>query len=825
MNFKPTNRDLSAAEKVILMPGKKMRLDRGEVLEKGTRGYERNQRLRENIINAKPLLCIERAQLVTESYKQTEGMCIEMRRALAFDHILSNMKILIFPEELIVGNQAEAQRSAPLFPELAVEWIREELDDFTDRPQDPFYTSDEVKRIFLEEIYPYWKGKTLSDRVMEQMSEEMKLQRFDAQVFSLGLHEEGGLGHVLFDYEQLIKYGFRGFIDQIKEKIASLDPTKPDTLSKKRWYEATIICLEAEIKYAHRLADEAARQAAEETDEIRKAELERLAAMLHKVPEYPADTFYEALQSMWIPQITSQIYDNGVSITPGRVDQYLYEIYEKDIREGRATKAQQQEVLECFWMKLTEAIKIYRLADCKIHAGFPMGQNLVIGGVTPEGDDATNDLSYRCLEAHKHMHLMQPNFSVRMHKNTPEDFLQSVIEAIKVGNGMPQIDNDEAFIPALMNIGVSAEIARDYAPVGCVEINPKRTWGRVNGGYFNLAKPAELALTDGFDNISGKQVGPHTGKPEDLKTFEDVLHAFEEQVSYATALLVAENQIIDQVHAEMDPVMLVSSFVGGCIESGTDVTRGGAEYNWTAPLGLGVANACDILYSVKKTVFDDKMFTMQEIVDAMNTNYEGKEDMRQYLLNKVPKYGNDVPEVDCFARYASDVWFDALEGFEGYHGGPFVGSFVPVAANVAFGYYTGATPDGRLSGTILADGISPSNGMDHNGPTAAMKSISKLNHLRIPNGVIYNQKFNPSAVATPEGTTKFAKLIRTYINLGGGHVQFNMITADQMKEAQEKPQEYKSLVVRVAGYSAFFNELSRPVQDSIITRTEYQEAN
>ncbi len=816
-------KDLSRAEKVIIMENRKIRMDRGEVMNKDSYAYARCQKLREGIINARPRLCIERARLVTESYKQTEGMDIEMRRALAFDHILSNMEIFILPDELIVGNQAEYQRSAPIFPEMAVEWIAEELDDFTNRPQDPFYTSDEVKDIFMNEIYPYWKGKTLSDRVNGYMTDEMKLERFDAQVFSLGLHEEGGLGHVLFDYGRLIRKGYRGFINEIQEKLHELDPTEPDALSRKRWYQAAVIVLEAEIKYANRFADLAQKQAAEEKDERRKKELEKLAAICRKVPEYPAETFYEALQSMWIPQITSQIYDNGVSITPGRMDQYLYDLYVDDILQGRATKEEQQEVLECFWMKLTEAIKIYRLADCKIHAGFPMGQNIVIGGVTSEGDDATNDLSYRCLEAHKHMHLMQPNFSVRLHKNTPEDFLQAVVEAIKVGNGMPQIDNDEAFIPALMNIGIPAEIARDYAPVGCVEINPPDTWGRVNGGYFNVAKVAELALTDGFDNISKKQVGPHTGKPEDLKTFEDVLHAYEEQMDYAVKLIVAENQIIDQVHAELDPVMLVSCMVGGCIESGKDVTRGGAVYNWTAPLGLGIANACDILYSVKKTVFDDKMLTMEEMVDAMNTNFEGKETLRQYLLNKVPKYGNDIPEVDCFARYASDVWFDAMEGYEGFHGGPFVGSFVPVAANVAFGYFTGATPDGRLSGTILADGISPSNGVDHNGPTAAMKSISKLNHLRIPNGVIYNQKFNPTAVATPEGTRKFSQMIRTYINLGGGHVQFNMVTADQLKEAQDKPEDYKSLVVRVAGYSAFFNELSKPVQDSIITRTEIQE--
>ncbi len=817
--------DLRRAERVLNYKRNRVAIDRGNVLDHDTEAYARLQRLRERIINVTPQLCIERAQLVTESYKQTEGMDIEHRRALAFDHILSNMTIRIFPEELIVGNQAEEQRSAPMFPEMAVQWIWDELDTFTNRAQDPFYTPERVKEIFKEEIYPYWKGKTLSDRFYSYVTDEICSQRFDAGVFTVGLHEEGGLGHMVLDYEVLLRKGFRGIIDEINEKLAALDPTRPDTLDKRRWYEAAIICCEAEIKYAHRLAEEAERQSAKQTDEKRRNELLKIAEICRKVPEYPAETFYEALQSIWVPQITTQIYDNEVSVTVGRLDQFMYDLYCSDLEKGIATKAEEQEYLECFWMKLTEAIKIYRLDDCKVHAGFPMGQNLVIGGLTPDGDDATNDLSYRCIEAHKDMHLMQPNFSVRVHKNTPQDFLMSIVDAIKIGNGMPQLDNDEAFIPALMNAGIPADLARDYAPVGCVELNAKKTWARANGGYFNLAKCAELALTDGFDNLCGKQVGPHTGKPEELKTFEDVLHAYEAQINYSTRLLVADNQIIDQIHAELNPVMPVSVLIGGCIDSGKDVTRGGAVYNWTAPLGVGIANAADILYTIKKVVFEDHVYTMEEIVNAMNTDYEGKEPMRQYLLNKVPKYGNDIPEVDCFARYATDVWFDALEGYEGYHGGPFVASLVPVAAMVAMGYSTGATPDGRKAKSVLADGISPSNGMDKHGPTAAMKSVSVLDYSRIPNGVIYNQKFNPSALATPEKEKKFADLIRAFIALGDGHIQFNMVTADQLKEAQEKPQDYKSLVVRVAGYSAFFNELDKDVQDSIIYRTEFQEVS
>ena len=797
-------------------------IDIGDVLKKGTDGYERCQRLRNRVISARSHICIERARLITQSYRETENEHILIRRAKAFDRILRNMSVYILDDELIVGHQSSKQRSAPLFPDFAVEWVDQEIDTFETRPQDRFVVPEEVKKEFREEIVPYWKGRTLFDRVCSHLTDEIRLQRYEAGVFSVGLHEDGGLGHVLLDYEKVLKRGFGGIKREIQGKIAALKSWDPESLKKKLFYDSCIMMCDSAIAFAGRYAVEARRLAADEKNAKRKAELLRIAANCEKVPEHPAESFHEALQSFWFAQLLPQIYDNGVSITPGRFDQYMYPYYAGDIEKGVLTKEEAQELLEALWVKFTEPIKVYRAIDAAFHAGYPMGQNLVIGGVGPDGQDATNDLSYRCLEAHCHMLLMQPNFSVRLHKKTPYEFLIRVCEAIRMGNGMPQLVNDENFIPSLTNIGVTLREARDYAPVGCVEVTPKHTWGRCNGGYFNITKIVELALNNGVCRITGKQVGPKTGDPKEFKSFNDFIEAYKIQMDYSVKMLVALDNIVDMVHEDLMPVPLNSILIEDCIENGRDVTSGGARYNWTGPLGVGIANAGDSFMAIKKAVFDDKTITMAELVDALNNNYEGKEDLRQYLINKVPKYGNDEPEVDNLVKLATDIFFDALLGHKTYRGGPFVAALLPVASYVAFGLSTGATPDGRKAAQPLADGISPANGMDSKGPTAVFKSVSCIDHVRCPNGVIFNQKFSPGPLSTPEGLKKFASLVRSYINLGGGHIQFNIVSAKTLRDAQKNPQKYRGLVVRVAGYSAFFHELAREVQDSIISRTEQE---
>ncbi|MEI6100501.1 MAG: formate C-acetyltransferase/glycerol dehydratase family glycyl radical enzyme [Eubacteriales bacterium] len=806
---------------LVLKTDQSINIDIEHVLGKDSPEYRRGQRLRDRVINTKNYICIERARIATRAYREHESENIYSVRSRVFDAIMREMSLFILDDELIVGHQAEKQRSAPVFPEFAVEWIKEEIDIFDTRGQDKFIVPPEVKKEFLEEIYPYWKGKTFSDRMYSEMPDEIRLMRMDAQVYSPGLHEEGGLGHVLHDYAKIINEGLSGIKERVSQKIKELDQTDPASLSKKHFYDACVSMSDSAIHFAHRYSELAAKMAKEEKDSRRREELAEIARICAKVPEFPAESFYEALQSVWFMQLLVQIYDNAVSITPGRFDQFMYPLYTKDLLRGKLTKAKAQELLEAFWVKFTEPIKIYRAADAASHAGYPMGQNLCIGGVGRDGLDCTNDLSYRCLEAHCHMLLMQPNFSVRVHNKSPYIYFKKIAEAIRLGNGMPQVVNDDVFIPSLTNIGVALQDARDYAPVGCIENTPLDTWGRCNGGYFNLVKILELALGNGKCSITGKQVSPQTGDARNFSTFEEVLDAYEKQMDYAVRNSLAWNNTIDMVHSDKMPVPLTSILVGDCVEKGKDVTLGGAKYNWTAPLGIAIANVGNSLMGIKKAVFDDKICTMAQLVDTLENDFKDAEYLRLYLLNKVPHYGNDMPEVDRLAKYATDCFFDKLTGHKTFHGGVFVGSLVPVSSYVAFGEKTGATPDGRKSGEPLADGISPSNGTDLKGPTAVLKSVCTLDQFRCPNGVIFNLKLDPSPIQSEEGLAKFVDLIRTYIDLKGGHIQFNVVSAKTLKEAQNNPAKYKGLVVRVAGYSAFFNELSAEVQDSIIERSEH----
>ena len=804
------------------MNSTKVSIDIQDVLPKDSEGYSRVQRMRSRVISVKPEICMERAKIVTKVYKETESMPVLPRRAKAFDAVLREMSIFILEDELIVGHQSGKHRSAPLFPEFAVDWVDREIETFPTRAQDKFLVSPEEIKFYREEIVPYWRGKTFHDKMMQYMTEDVRLLRFDAGLFSVGLHEDGGLGHVLLDYKKVLVHGLHGIKEQIEEQRKKLCDSKVSDIEKDEFYRACLSVCDSIIAFAHRYAALARKMAEKETDSKRKAELLQIAANCEKVPEYPAENFYEALQSFWFVQVTPQIYDNGVSISPGRFDQYMMPYYEKDILSGALTKEDAQELLESMWVKFTEPIKVYCEIDAAFHAGFPMGQNLCISGLTPEGEDGTNDLTYRCLEAHSHHLLMQPNFSVRLHKSSPPELLKRSCEVIRRGSGIPQLVNDDTFVNSMLLLGVPLKEARDYVAVGCVEISPNNTWGRCNGGYFNISKIVELTLNNGRCGITGKQVSIKTGDPINFKTFDDFIEAYKKQMNYCVEKLVRWDNLIDKMHAQEMPVPLVSILVDDCIAKGKDVTAGGARYNWTGPLGVGIANAGDSLEVVDRMVFKDKTYTMKELVDALDNNFEGAQVMREYMINKLPKYGNDDVEVDSMVKLATDIFFDAMAGYETYRGGPFTPALMPVASYVAFGMATAALPDGKYKGDPLADGISPNYGVDVSGPTAVMKSVATIDQVRCGNGVIFNQKISPTAVNSEDGLKKWGDLIRTYMDLGGGHVQFNIVSADTLRKAQAEPQKYKGLVVRVAGYSAFFNELAPQVQDSIIARTEHE---
>ncbi len=790
------------------------------VLAPDSEGYKRCQRLRERVINAKPYLCTERALLATEGYQMTESEPNIIRRAKVLDHVLRNMTVYILDDELIVGHQAVHQRSGNLFPEYAVQWIADEFDIFSTRAGDRFITLPEDKKVFFEKIYPYWKGKTLQDRILPLLSEETNRVRFDAMIYAVGHHETGGFGHVVIDHERILKKGYLGIKHDVEAKLASLKMEEPDAWNKKLFYDAVIIICNAVIAFAERYAEQAEKQASAEPEEKRRNELLQIAANCRRVPANPATTFWEACQVVWFNQLVLQINDNGTSYTPGRLDQFLYPYYKADLERG-LTKEALQEQFEALWIKFTEPVKLFCEADSIINVGQPTGQNVQAGGIDAAGNDATNDLSYRMLEAHIHLRLMQPNFTVRLQRNTPKEFLLRTIDAIKTGTGMPQLTTDETFVKAMMRSGVSLEDARDYVPVGCMETMPKNTWGRANCGFFNLTKVLELALNDGVCQITGKQIGPKTGDARLFATMEEIKQAYEKQLAYAVKQQVIENNLIDIVHKDLCPVPLVSIFLDDCIESGKDATSGGAKYNWSAIMGIGVANVGDSLMGIQQAVFDEKLVSMSELVDALNNNFVGKEPLRQYLLNRVPKYGNDIPEVDEYVRYATSAFFDEVEKHKAYHGGNYVGSLISISAYVPFGEKTGATADGRLSGSILADSISPSNGCDLSGPTAAIKSARVIEQERCTNGLIFNIKLNPGQVQTQEGIEKFAALLRSQVELGGAQIQFNVVSGETLRKAKAHPEDYRGLVVRVAGYSAFFSELAEEIQDSIIARTEH----
>lgn len=792
-----------------------------EVLQEGTAGQQRIQRMRQRVVNAQPEVCLERALIATRIYRENEQLSPLPLRTKTFDAVLREMGLLILDDELIVGHQSSKHRSAPLFPEFAVEWINDEIETFYTRAQDKFYISDEDIQTFREEIYPYWTGKTFKDKMMTYMTEDIRKLRFDAGLISVGVHEESAIGHVLLDYQKILTHGFSGVKARIQEKIEGLSSWKAEDLHARQFYDACLSVCDSVIAFARRYSNLAEEMASKEKDPKRKTELLEIAKACSRVPEFPAETFREALQSFWFIQIATQIYDNGVSISPGRFDQYMLPYYTQDIETGMHTKESAQELLESMWVKFCEPIKIYCAEDAAFHAGYPMGQNLVISGVLPDGSDGTNELSYRCLEAHSHLVLSQPNFSVRLHSKSPIPFVQRVCEAIRKGNGMPQIVNDDIYVPAMMNLGVPLDEARDYTLVGCVEISPRHTWGRCNGGYLNLSKVLELTLLNGYCGITGKQVSIETGDPATFQTFDEFTEAFTRQMNYCMEILVQWDNIIDMVHAENMPIPLHSVLVDDCIEAGVDVLKGGARYNWTGPLGVGIANVGDSLYAIKKAVYEDKTFSMEKLVHALETDFEDEEVMRQYLINRVDKYGNDLAEPDEMVKLATDIFFDSMLGYETYRGGPFTAALLPVASYVAFGLATAALPDGKKKFEPLADGISPNYGADIKGPTAAMRSVCAIDHVRCGNGVIFNQKISPTAVSTPEGIAKWANMIMGYIALGGGHVQFNVVDAETLRSAMLHPEQHKGLVVRVAGYSAFFNELAPEIQESIIARTEH----
>jgi formate C-acetyltransferase len=776
--------------------------------------------LKDRLLSIIPEICCERAELITESYQETEGMPIILRRAKALQKILEKMTIRVDPDELIVGNHTPKPRSSPIFPEFSFAWIEAEFDRLAKRTGDVFLISEECKER-LSHVFKYWQGKTTQEYAANLMPADAKAAQAHG-VFTVGNYFFLGVGHICVDYGMILQKGFLGIkADVLKEK-EKLNLTIPDDLKKSQFLQAVELVCDAAINFANRFAVEAENQARTETDRQRKQELLQIAKNCRNVPANPAQSFYEALQSFWFVQLIIQLESNGHSISPGRFDMYMYPYYKKDMIDGKLTKEAAMELVECLWVKFNEINKVRDEASTKAFGGYPMFQNLIVGGQTPDGRDSTNDLSYICLDATENVRLPQPSLSIRFHQGTPQQFLIRSSEVAALGLGMPAMYNDHVIIPALAGRGVSLEDARDYCIIGCVEPQKGgRTEGWHDAAFFSLAKCLELALNDGIDPLSGTRLGLPTGTLAAMSTFEEILEAYRSQIVYFVKLLVTSNNCCDIAHGSICPLPFLSSMVQDCISNGKSLQEGGAHYNFTGPQGVGVANVGDALIALKELVYETPVVDRAVVAEAISSNWQGYENVRQIMLNQAPKFGNDDDGADELARLAARIYCEEVQKYTNPRGGRFQAGLYPVSANVPLGAVVGALPDGRLAGTPLADGVSPVSGRDLKGPTAAAKSVAKLDHEIASNGTLFNQKFLPNALRGETGLGNLAALVRSYFSLGGLHVQFNVISKETLQEAQRNPEQYRGLVVRVAGYSAFFTSLDKSLQEDIIARTEH----
>ncbi len=809
-----------------------------------------------------------RGLLVTESYKQTEDLPIIRRRSAAFAHILRNIPIVIRDGELIVGSATVAPRGCQVFPEYSYEWLEAEFDTVATRAADPFYISEKTKAD-LRGAYPYWKGKTNSDLAKANMAPEAYEAFVTHNIFTPGNYFYNGIGHVNVNYKKVLEKGYRGIMAEAIAAKEKIDVSCPEYVRRVNFLDAVIESCEAVVEYARRYAKLARELAKKEKNEERRAELERISVTCMRVPEFPATSFYEACQSFWFVQLLLQIESSGHSISPGRFDQYMYPFYKKDLDAGKITIEQAQEYVDCIWVKLNDINKVRDAGSADGFAGYGMFQNLIVGGQDIHGMDATNDLSYMCLEAAMHVPLPQPSISMRVWNGTPQPLMLKAGALTRLGTGLPAYYNDEVIIPSIMARGLTLEDARDYCIIGCVEPQKgAKTDGWHDAAFFNMCRPMELVFSNGVDK--GVQIGPETGDVTKMTTFEEFFEAYKTQQAYFIKLLVNANNAIDVAHATRCPLPFQSCMVDDCIGRGKSLQEGGAIYNFTGPQGFGIANNTDGLLAVKQLVFEQKVVTMSEMKAAIEANFgyglkgavaekataeiveslakagidvneaivktvyeevvsggglpaelrDRYREIKRLIDETCPKYGNDIHEVDMFAREVGNTYTKEVEKYRNPRGGIFQAGLYPVSANVPLGSQTGATPDGRLAFTPIADGIGPASGRDVKGPTAATNSVAKLEQGVASNGTLLNQKFHPSALAGMSGLMKFTAWIRSYFDQKGMHVQCNVVTRETLLDAQQHPEKYKTLVVRVAGYSALFTTLSRSLQDDIINRTQ-----
>lgn len=790
---------------------------------------ERMKEFREEVLDEKPYIDAQRAILATLAYKENLNQPRVMVRAKMLEKVLDNMSIYIEDKSLLAGNQATKNRNAPIFPEYTMEFVMNELDQFEKRDGDVFYITEKTKEQ-LREIAPFWQNNNLRARGEALLPEEVRVF-METGVFGMEGKLNAGDAHLAVNYERILKDGLRGYEKRVKEYKATLDLTNPDNIDKYCFYNAVLIVLKAVRNFANRYSVLAKDLAEKELNQERKIELLEISRICSKVPYEPAETFQEAVQSVWFIQLILQIESNGHSLSYGRFDQYMYPYYNRDIKNGTIKESEALELLTCLWIKTLTINKVRSQAHTLSSAGSPMYQNVTIAGQTIDKKDAVNDLSFLVLKSVAQTRLTQPNLTVRYHKNINKQFLDECVEVMRLGFGMPALNNDEIIIPSFMDWQVKEEDAYNYSAIGCVETAVPGKWGyRCTGmSYINFPRMLLCTMNNGVDLTSNKRFTKGYGYFTEMESYEELLKAWDKTIREITRYSVIVENVIDKASERDVPDILCSALTDDCIARGKTIKEGGAVYDFISGLQVGIANMADCLAAIKKLVYEEKKITRQELWNAILDDFSSPESkkIQEMLIREAPKYGNDDDYVDQLIVEAYDSYIEEIEKYPNtrYNRGPIGGiryaGTSSISANVGQGMSTMATPDGRNAFEPLAEGCSPAHNSDKNGPTAVFKSVSKLRTNKITGGVLLNQKMTPQMLSTEENRQKLELLIKTFFNrLHGYHVQYNIVSKETLIDAQKHPEKHKDLIVRVAGYSAFFNVLSKKTQDDIIGRTE-----
>ncbi|HIB8407975.1 TPA: formate C-acetyltransferase [Enterobacter hormaechei] len=761
----------------------------------------RIQRLKDALFASPREISLERALLYTASHQQTEGEPVILRRAKATAYILDHVNIAIRDEELIAGNRTVKPRAGIMSPEMDPYWLLKELDQFSTRPQDRFEIGEADKQIYRDVLYPYWEKRSMKDFINSQMTDEVKAA-VGTQIFSVNQTDKGQ-GHIIIDYPRLLNNGLGALVEQMREYCARD--------AQNTFYAAALILLEASQRHILRYAALAETLATGCNEASRRDELRNIADISRHNAEHKPQTFWQACQLFWYMNVILQYESNASSLSIGRFDQYMLPFYQASLTQGDDPTFL-KELLESLWVKCNDVVLLRSTSSARYFAGFPTGYTALLGGLTESGRNAVNVLSFLCLDAYQSVQLPQPNLGVRVNELIDRPFLLKTAETIRLGTGIPQIFNDEVVVPAFLNRGVSLEDARDYAVVGCVELSiPGKTYGLHDIAMFNLLKVMEIAMLENEGNST--------------LSYEGLLDHIRAKINHYIALMVEGSNICDIGHRDWAPVPLLSSFISDCLESGKDITDGGARYNFSGVQGIGIANLSDSLHALKGLVFEQHRLSFDELLAVLKANFatpEG-EKVRARLINRFEKYGNDIDDVDNISAELLRHYCKEVEKYRNPRGGQFTPGSYTVSAHVPLGAVVGATPDGRFAGEQLADGgLSPMLGQDMQGPTAVLKSVSKLDNYLLSNGTLLNVKFTPATLEGDAGLQKLADFLRAFTQLKLQHIQFNVVNAETLREAQQRPQDFAGLVVRVAGYSAFFVELSKEIQDDIIRRTAHQ---